>query len=383
MTVERALLVGVTRTPSVDELVADIGSAADRARKAEPGERGDIVRFEALSTQLELLAQCEASTGLGVPIEGDDIAQLPAFLKGSPTTWPDTLPHSLRAQANVMASDGLLPVVLASALNVGQRPDAAMRTSPPEPAKVWRSPDDVRGREAVEKRFTDQIAAAIADRPDESGQASAISPSGIQNPIVTETLREFVELKSGEPPCLVPVEYRDGSRSAHPFALRSLHLRPIEAGDDIDGHYDLELRFSLLSIRHTEMDAVVDGSWLRNAQISRPRPAAQTDDLVYDITRRQLGALATGTTSVLIHLYQTGLEPAVVGFYKALADHLLAHPGSVAVQPMFYCGGRGPRHGQRGPKNRRNQDRQRPEQTAHTPVVVDGAPFRKGRPWMM
>jgi hypothetical protein len=80
---------------------------------------------------------------------------------------------------------------------------------------------------------------------------------------------------------------------------------------------ELDLRFALLSIRHTEMDAVVHGAWLRNAEVSRPMPAAQTDDLVYEISRTQLLELTSGgSRRVRIHLYQTGLETAVVGFYK-------------------------------------------------------------------
>ena len=141
----------------------------------------------------------------------------------------------------------------------------------------------------------------------------------------------------------MPVEYRDGSRSAHPFPLRALPLKGQLPA------CSLELRFALLSIRHTEMDAVVDGAWLRNAEVSRPRPAGQTDDLVYDITRSQLAELCRGEAHVRLYLYQTGLETAVVGFYKALVDHLLSHPGSVSVQPMYYEAPRAPRRGHSTP----------------------------------
>ena len=85
------------------------------------------------------------------------------------------------------------------------------------------------------------------------------------------------------------------------------------------------------------MDTVVHGAWLRNSQVSQQRPAAQTDDLVYDLSRQQLFALtAKGNRPIRVHMYQTGFEPAVVGFYRALTDHLLEFPRSVAVQPMYY-----------------------------------------------
>ncbi len=197
----------------------------------------------------------------------------------------------------------------------------------------------------------------------------AISPSGIQNPVVTEILREFVAEVDGVSSISVPVEYRDGSKSANHLRLRALRL-----GDRM-GHANVDLRFALLSIRHTEMDAVVHGAWLRNAEISRPRPAAQTDDLVYDITRTQLAELTKDGRTVNIYLYQTGLETAVVGFYKALTDHLAHEPGSVAVQPMYFAGGAKPPGNQR----RRKSNSSKREET----VTQDRSPFRKGTPWVM
>jgi hypothetical protein len=183
----------------------------------------------------------------------------------------------------------------------------------------------------------------------------------------------------------VPVEYRDGSRSAHPFALREIDLRgPISAAE-------LDLHFALLSIRHTEMDAVVHGAWLRNAEVSRPRPAAQTDDMVYEISRSQLLELtASGTRRVRIHMYQTGLETAVVGFYKALVDHLLEFRNTVALQPMYF---QNPSRGRKrdrsannvqsargSNRNRQSGDRR----TARAPASpIQSAMFRKGTPWQM
>ena len=94
---------------------------------------------------------------------------------------------------------------------------------------------------------------------------------------------------------------------------------------------------ALLSIRHTEMDAVVDGAWLRNAQISQPRPHAQTDDLVYGISCEQFRTLTQdGRRRLKLELFQTGFEPANVGFYRAVVTHLLAHPGSLCVIPHYH-----------------------------------------------
>ena len=209
--------------------------------------------------------------------------------------------------------------------------------------------------------------------------------SGVQNAVLTEVLREFVASSLGTSRVDVPVEYRDGSRSAQYFALRSLDLCAQLSAADLDLH------LALLSIRHTEMDAVVHGAWLRNAEVSRPRPAAQTDDLVYEISRTQLLALTSGgSRRVRIHLYQTGLETAVVGFYKALVDHLLELKGTVAVQPMYFQNppqrrdpkqqGRGQPKGRQSSRNQRINDRRASRVEA---LPVEFAKFRKGTPWQM
>ena len=56
MSAEQALIVGLPDTAANRALVAETTSAAARSRKAEPGDRLDIARFEALATRLEQLA---------------------------------------------------------------------------------------------------------------------------------------------------------------------------------------------------------------------------------------------------------------------------------------------------------------------------------------
>jgi hypothetical protein len=126
----------------------------------------------------------------------------------------------------------------------------------------------------------------------------------------------------------------------------------------------------LLSIRHTEMDAVVDGAFLRNAEVSQVRLAAETDDLVYDISAKQLNALTNdGRERVHLRIYQTGLETAIIGFYRAVAMHLIAHPKSLLVTPMFFSGGRAPRPAAGG--------RRRPAAPAQ------GQSFREAAAWAL
>jgi hypothetical protein len=73
-------------------------------------------------------------------------------------------------------------------------------------------------------------------------------------------------------------------------------------------------------------------------QISQPRSAAETDDLVFDISCKQLNALTkSGTRSVKLLMYQTGLDTAVVGFYRAVTHYLLRpHAARLAVIPKYF-----------------------------------------------
>jgi hypothetical protein len=97
-----------------------------------------------------------------------------------------------------------------------------------------------------------------------------------------------------------------------------------------------ELSFTLLSIRHVEMDSVVNGAWLRNARISLRRPQGLTDQIAYEVSRRQL-RLLNGSPTV-IHMYQTGFEPAIMGFYRAVIHHLIERPRSIAIVPHYFTG---------------------------------------------
>jgi hypothetical protein len=368
MSAEQAQIVGLPDTAENRVLIADINSAAARSRKAEPGDRLDIARFEALATRLEQLAVNDPQaprTAVAVPGQSAEV-----LLFGSDQRdWSPSLPAGVRAAALDTVAAGRLPVLVLHPLTEGDPVGGGDPVPAAGPATRWDS-DGVGGRKAVEARFRAQLNGAAGAA---GGDRVPISPSGIQNSVVTEALREFAGQVPGSVRVNAPVEYRDGSRSARAFPLRSLPLK-----DQLPAA-SLELRFALLSIRHTEMDAVVDGAWLRNAEVSRPRPAGQTDDLVYDITRAQLAELCRGQSHVRLYLYQTGLETAVVGFYKAVTDHLLGYPRSVSVQPMYYETPRGPKPGQRNPEKRvKDQDR-----LSREPVVEQGALFRKGTPWTM
>jgi len=320
MSVEQAIIVRLPGTnPVIRTLVRDLAGARARARKALPGDRTDVVRFEQLAARLEVLALGALNQGANhAVVEIVDRPGLRIWEQSAGDVTADAAPHPVSSW--LAYGDIAIEVRLPLVEGVTHH---AHTTSPVDaPSSPWRSPDGVTGRRAVLARFRHQLRSAL------NGETGAvIMPSGVSNSVLTEVLREFVA--SPGPRLNVPVSYRDGSR-ARPFPLRCLPLHG--RGSDQE---ERVLRFALLSIRHLAMDVEVDGAWFRNTDISRLRPAGETDALAYELSRRQLLRLATGQP-LLMYLYQTGMEPVVVGFYRALTEHLLERPGTVSVIPMYF-----------------------------------------------
>jgi hypothetical protein len=336
MTEECSVIVAIPSDAGTRRLIEDVQSAASRALKADPGDRADIVRYEALSVQLEKLAEQQAANvDMTVIVDSTEAAQQsgPSFqVDGLDVEFGESIasriPESAADQVRTWLQDGHIVVWLCHPLHTGDTRWSDTPKGPPPPAERWESEDGVGGKQAVVQRFRSQL--DVLTGPGNAAE-EAINPSGINNQVITEVLREYVE---GVPDrCVrVSVAYRDGSQASNPFPLRCLSL--IER---VTRDADIELRLALLSIRHTEMDAVVDGAWLRNAEVSRPREAALTDDFVYATSMKQLAQLTRdGTRSVKMWMFQTGLDTAVVGFYRAVVEHLLVYPASLAVIPMFY-----------------------------------------------
>jgi hypothetical protein len=197
-------------------------------------------------------------------------------------------------------------------------------------AQRWEADDGVKGKEALLLRFCRELEEVVAGTP-----GAAIRPSQVRNRVLTSGLRDFA-IRAGRQPSRVDgrVLYRDGSEGK-PFPLRVL------SGKTRELKKARRLRCSLISIRHMDMDLEVDGAWFRNTVLSRRRPAAETDLIATETTLEQLRRLARQHEPLDLHLFQTGLDSAVVGFYRALVLHLLAHPGSARVVPHFFDAGQG------------------------------------------
>lgn len=136
-------------------------------------------------------------------------------------------------------------------------------------------------------------------------------------------------------PRYINFAFEDGSIS-EPFPLYSMvEVKP--------GTKFAELKVALISNRHFELDAIVDASIIRNTEISRMEDASISDQekLSFGLAERFFQEAINNLGAVSIRLYHTGLEPAVIGTYRALIQILLKkeYRGKIVVTPMVFKGG--------------------------------------------
>ncbi len=320
MSVEQSCFVRLPQeiAPRVQELSALAKACVARAAKLDPGDRTEALRFEGLHAVIDQLSIAALNGGAQSVWSVDTVAPACEAIVTSDAQLPDEVAAWVRGGAVVTRLR--LPHGRGETL----RGDDVGR-GPLPPAARWQAKE---ARRAGEERF-DALMAAALDGVD-PGRA-VIRPSDVSNTVLTESLRRAAQAEPGRAPVELPVVYRDGSNGPR-FPLRQLKMSDVSPPSTWR-----TLRFTLMSIRHVEMDALVDGAWFRNSKISRPRPAGLTDELAFEISIRQLKETCS-SGPVVIHMYQTGLEPAVMGFYRAVVVFLMAKPGTVAVVPHYYQG---------------------------------------------
>lgn len=158
--------------------------------------------------------------------------------------------------------------------------------------------------------------------------------------VITQVLNEFV-YQAERTSAAIRVVYGDGSES-EPFPLYGLGA-PGASNTEAMQRAN-KLRVSLVSIRHPDQDLIVDLAWFLNQRVSSSRAFAETEFFCYEKT---LQALEQIKKPIFIHLYQTGLQPAIMGFFRGFLTHRLKKPDEtdVWVQPMFYSRNGGYRPG--------------------------------------
>jgi len=156
--------------------------------------------------------------------------------------------------------------------------------------------------------------------------------------VITEALNYFVYKENGwDVPATLRVIYMDGTE-AEPFPVRCLIRQERENLKD-----GLPLKAALVSMRHLKMDDVVDFAWFRNRRVSTPAaPFAENVAYCTATTRELLQGLTDGD-ALILHIYQTGLETAVVGFYRGLVQFLCERQANgklstIQVVPFYFDG---------------------------------------------
>ncbi len=306
----------------IAELDAQAKECRTRAAMLDPGDRTEALRFEAINAVIDQLSTAALANGAPGFLQVEEIDNEMEVIVSSKQAL------SLPTEVLRWLQEGALVTRLRIPHESGPTPQGgAIGRGPSPPAKRWQVKTNDTSA-AVRERFIDLLTDDIEGS--RVGQA-LIRPSNITNSILTESLRTAATSHTNYPPVEVPVEYLDGSEGPK-FPIRCLPLSDASPPSDWPIY-----RFTLMSIRHVEMDTDVDGAWFRNSKLSRPRPHGLTDQLAFETSLRQLRELCLLGPSV-IHLYQTGFPPAVVGFYRALVIFLMEHPRVLAVVPQYYQG---------------------------------------------
>lgn len=209
------------------------------------------------------------------------------------------------------------------------RPEVVLPVSTPnENLNPVREPTTAKGRRLMMERLEAEIEEALPT-------GGKVNMSNQPHEISTEVLGQFVRSCTGQTPGRVRIIYADGSE-AKPFPLRIL---PIESESALIN--PVEISVALMSMRHLELDPVVDWAWYRNKEVSQTRPLAESDDFCFQYSLRQLTELraAYSGQTLMLKMYHTGFEPAAIGFYRAVAVTLMRQRGWLRVVPHYFRGG--------------------------------------------
>lgn len=203
---------------------------------------------------------------------------------------------------------------------VDPNPAAAqlLNASPPTWAPFANSPPRLR---AAQRLWGELTTAVAAGEPIQVG-------AGARHDVLTEALRHAAVAVGDGHSHDLRLLYVDGSEP-EPFPLRTPVCRVPTGGHGV--------RVGLMSMRHTELDALVDGYWFRNRLVSVSRTLAETDRFCAATTVGKLRELSHGGIR-RIELVHTGFEPAVVGFYRGLLTWLADSGEQIEVQPLYLVG---------------------------------------------
>ena len=169
---------------------------------------------------------------------------------------------------------------------------------------------------------------------------AAVNFSELRHDVIAEVLHYYTYGVSR--PVSVNITYADGSE-ASPFPLFGLKSKSAE--ELAEFHQLPVINVGMMSARHSNdgLDIQVKIYWFRNQEISIGRTQAETDDVAYRKSKEQFLKLRS-EGPYRMAFYQTGFQPAVVGFYRALTEELMerakdATLPKLEVTPYYFMGG--------------------------------------------
>ena len=172
------------------------------------------------------------------------------------------------------------------------------------------------------------------------GQANGVNLTEVPHMIITNALHTMVyedPKKTEGQEVSVNIVYTDGSQ-ARPFPLFSLQQRSNEEMYELRQIHPLKI--GMLSMRHPEMDSLIQQYWFRNIEISQPgMTSAEVDELCYQLTLKKLADVYHFNKPVRIAFYQTGFQAPLIGFWRAVVEFLKLGQGKspmLEVIPYFY-----------------------------------------------
>ena len=198
----------------------------------------------------------------------------------------------------------------------------------------------------LEERLGRRIEQALSGGP-------PVALDNVRQEAITRVFQRYVARVKGKPTGVARLVYPDGSE-ARPFPFRCLAAMT-------DWRPTRILRVGLISMRHLDIDPNVDLYWYRNVDIPAGVSQAEADDYCFSVAISQFRELRAlyPEDQLEIRLYHTGLESAVIGFYRALVESLASEPHGgwfrrtpaewVRVRPVFHADTTGEKSGERWP----------------------------------
>ncbi|MFN8495660.1 MAG: hypothetical protein U0350_49165 [Caldilineaceae bacterium] len=148
---------------------------------------------------------------------------------------------------------------------------------------------------------------------------------------ITEALRYLVYEQIN--PAKLQVTYNDNTHG-EPFPVRVLQLPT----SGLSWENSSVLNIGSLTFRHVDYDNYVDVYLIRDRETRR----LTNQEIETEAYKRMKEILSDQSlqNETYLAIYQTGLEPLIVGIYRALVEHLLYRSehklAQLTVQPVFF-----------------------------------------------